>query len=186
MNIKQKQLYFIALLPPQNIQEILTKIKQEFTEKYQSKAALKSPPHLTLQPPFEWDKNEISLVEKHLTEFVRHQTQIPIILDGFAAFKPRVIYINVIKTPELLTIYQNLTTYLESSLNIVDQRSQNRVFSPHITIGFRDLTKDNFHKAWLEFEHQPIHFEFMVAKFTLLIHNGKCWQISKEFDFKTS
>jgi 2'-5' RNA ligase len=185
MNILSKQLYFIALLPPKNVQEIVTQIKQEFAEKYQSKAALKSPPHITLQPPFEWDQNKIDLLENHLTEFTQIESKIPIILNGFAAFKPRVIYINVLKTPELLTIQKNLTNYLESSLNIVDQRSKNHPFSPHLTVGFRDLTKDNFHKAWLKFEHQPIYFEFTIATLTLLIHNGHCWKISKEFAFKT-
>jgi 2'-5' RNA ligase len=186
MNITSKQLYFIALLPPKNVQEIATKIKQEFAEKYQSKAALKSPPHITLQAPFEWDKHRVDLLEDCLREFTQVESEIPLILNGFAAFKPRVIYMNVLKTPELLTIQKNLTNYLESSLNIVDQRSKNRPFSPHLTVGFRDLTKDNFHQAWLKFEHQPIYFEFTIATLTLLIHNGHCWQISREFDFKTT
>ena len=49
MNQPQGSLFFIALLPPPEVQEIATKIKLEFAEIYNSRAALKSPPHVTLQ-----------------------------------------------------------------------------------------------------------------------------------------
>ncbi|MFN6233029.1 MAG: 2'-5' RNA ligase family protein, partial [Microcystis sp.] len=55
MNQPQGSLFFIALLPPPEVQEIATKIKVEFAEIYNSRAALKSPPHVTLQPPFRWN-----------------------------------------------------------------------------------------------------------------------------------
>lgn len=66
----------------------------------------------------------------------------------------------------------------------MDERGKNRAFSPHVTVGFRDLTRDNFKIAWSEFQDKPIYFEFTVAKLTLLIHNGKNWQIKTEFEFK--
>jgi 2'-5' RNA ligase len=187
MNNPNEKLLFIALIPPENVQKVATEIKQQFAEKYNSKAALKSPPHITLQPPFNWDKDKIELLEEHLEKFAQTQNQkVPIILDGFAAFKPRVIYINVIKTEDLLALQKNLTIYLESSLNIVDHRSKSRAFSPHVTVGFRDLSKSNFYQAWSEFEDKPLHFEFSLAKLTLLTHNGRRWEISKKFDFKIS
>ncbi len=139
-----------------------------------------------MQPPFQWDQNNLALLETKLNEFADTQKPIPMILDGFAAFKPRVIYINAIKNLELLTIEKNLSNYLQNSLNIVDPRSQNRGFSPHLTVAYRDLTKDNFRKAWLQFEHRQIYFEFIVPKLTLLIHNDKCWKIHQEFIFKVS
>jgi 2'-5' RNA ligase len=183
MNRLEEQLFFIALLPPQEVREFADRIKQRFAEVYNSRAAQKSPPHITLQPPFRWQLEQLPILEQKLNEFARDRNPVPMILDGFSAFKPRVIYINVIRTPELLAIQQNLLDYLESSFKIVDRASKTRPFAPHLTVAYRDLTKDNFRKAWPEFEQQQLHFEFVVDRLTLLIHNGRGWQIGKEFIF---
>ena len=178
-----KKIFFIALLPPVKVQEEATKIKQYFAKNYNSKAALKSPPHITLQPPFDWEIENLSRLEQQLQQFCQSQGCIPMILDGFAAFKPRVIYINVLKTSELLTIQKSLMSYLESSLDIVHQVSKSRPFAPHLTVAFRDLTKPNFHQAWAEFKDQKFYFEFLVEHLTLLVHDGKMWEVYQNFLF---
>jgi 2'-5' RNA ligase len=176
-----QSLFFIALLPPQEVQEIITKIKLEFAEIYNSRAALKSPPHVTLQPPFQWHLGQLSDLEKCLESFASSHPPIPMILQNFGAFKPRVIYINVLKNPELLALHQRILNHLESSLNIVDTVAKSRPFTPHLTVGFRDLKKEQFWKAWSEYASKQIFFEFPVNHITLLIHNGKCWEIHREF-----
>lgn len=182
MNAKQR--FFIALLPPDEVQQFVNKVKQHFAEVYNSRAAQKSPPHITLQPPFEWQLAELPLLKHKLQDFVQAQLSIPVILEGYRAFKPRVIYINVLRTPELLAVHKDLMAYLESSLGIVHQVSKSRPFAPHLTVAFRDLTKQNFHKAWLEFEHRQLHFAFIVPQLTLLIHDGRRWEVSQEFNFR--
>jgi 2'-5' RNA ligase len=178
-----KQLFFIALLPPEEIQQFADRVKQHFAKVYSSTHALKSPPHITLQPPFSWQPEQLPILEEKLSKFARSRSPIPMVLDGFGAFKPRVIYINVLKEPELMAVQQELTNELEISLNIVHQPSKNRPFAPHLTVGFKDLSKQNFAKAWQEFQFQQLHFEFIVPKLTLLSHNGKRWEISREFSF---
>ena len=180
---KDKKLFFIALLPPPDVQKYATEIKQHFANVYQSKAALKSPPHITLQPPFFWDINNLITLEKVLQKFVNNYSQIPIELDGFAAFKPRVIYINVTKTAKLLAVQKELNIWLESSLQIVDKKSKTRPFCPHLTVGFKDLSKTNFYRAWDEFKQKKVYFNFNVNQLTLLSHNGKQWEIQREFEF---
>jgi 2'-5' RNA ligase len=145
------KLYFIALLPPQEIQDYANQIKQYFADKYASSHAQKSPPHITLQPPFEWEDTDIPLLEEHLKTFALRQNPIPITLNGYAAFIPRVIYIDVVRSSELLTLHQNLMSYLETNLGITDKVGQTRPFVPHMTVAFKDLTRQNFQAAWSEF-----------------------------------
>lgn len=178
-----KQLFFIALLPPLEVRGVANAIQQEFAEVYNSRAALKSPPHVTLQPPFYWERAKLPDLEQILQKFARSQRPIPMILDGFAAFRPRVIYINVLKTSELLAVQQALMAELESSLGIVYQPSKKRPFAPHLTVAFKDLTKQNFYRAWTEFQHRQLHFEFIVPQLSLLAHDSKRWQKIQEFDF---
>ena len=180
---ESKRRFFIALLPTQEIQQFAQKIQRYFAEVYNSCAALRSPPHITLQPPFEWDMQDLPKLEQKLTDFAQMRSPVPMILDGFAAFKPRVIFINVFKNPELLAIQKALMNEMESSFEIVDEKSKTRSFCPHLTVAFRDLTKVNFYKAWDEFKEKQFYFEFIVPQLTLLIHSGKGWQICKEFIF---
>ncbi|MGE5658852.1 MAG: 2'-5' RNA ligase family protein [Actinomycetota bacterium] len=176
-----KRLFFIALLPPQEIQASITEIKQHFAEHYASRHALKSPPHITLQPPFEWLPEELPRLEEWLANFTTPRSPFSITLSGFAAFPPRVIYVNVIKTPELLAIHQALMAGLEANLGIIDPASKTRPFSPHMTVAFRDLTRKNFQAAWPKFEQRSLDFEFTASQLTLLIHDNSRWNIKAEF-----
>lgn len=186
MNQLSKQRFFIALLPPQEIQNSITDIKQIFVDRYHSKAALKSPPHITLQPPFEWLTSDLPTLSQSLSEFATQQHPIAIDLLGFGAFAPRVIFVNVLKTPELLALQTALMAHVEHHLEIVHPVSKTRPFAPHITVGFRDLTKPNFRAAWAEFQHQPLRGDFIAHNLTLLIHNGQRWNVCQEFPFLAS
>ena len=176
-------LYFIALLPPQEILDFATGIKQYFADNYDSKHAFKSPPHITLQPPFEWDSSQIIELEDCLEKFVIGRSSIPIILDGYNAFAPRVIYIDVVQSADLMNLQFELMSNLETNLGIVDKVGKSCGFTPHMTVAFKDLKKSQFKAAWNEFDKKELHFEFTASKLTLLKHEDKKWNISKEFDF---
>ncbi|HLO47825.1 MAG TPA: 2'-5' RNA ligase family protein [Kamptonema sp.] len=180
-NLKHR--FFIALVPPQEIQEHITEIKQYFAEKYASSGALKSPPHITLQPPFRWLADDVGKLEECLEKFAIAHHPVPVTLSGFDAFPPRVIYGKPLKTPELLGIQKNLIEYLETNLEITDTVAKNRPFTPHMTVAFRDLTKENFKAAWSEFNKRSLNFEFTAYQLTLLLHDGDRWNISREFPF---
>lgn len=181
---KSKSRYFVALLPPKDIRTQVNSIKQYFADHYGSWAAFKSPPHITLQPPFEWLAEEVPVLEQCLSEFATKYPSIPITLSGFGAFVPRVIYVNVIKTPALLTLQADLMTHLETTLGITDPKSKQRPYAPHMTVAFRDLSRQNFKAAWPEFQDRELHFEFIAGNLTLLIHDGKQWNIHSEFPFQ--
>ena len=176
-----KQRFFIALVPPPDIEQHITEIKLYFAEHYNSRGALNSPPHVTLLPPFECLAEDVPKLEESLNQFSANRLSIPVTLSGFAAFAPRVIYVDVVKSPELLEIHSYLMSYMEANLGIVDRVSQSRPFVPHMTVAFRDLTKQNFQTAWLEFSGRALHFEFTASALTLLLHNGSRWNISKQF-----
>ena len=178
-----KTLLFIALVPPLEIQQKANQIKHHIAKVYNSSASLKSPPHITLQPPFNWDKERIIELKTVLADFVQQQSSLPVVLSGFAAFKPRVIYIDVHQTPELLLLQQELKLKLKSSLDITDKPSKQHSFTPHMTVVFKDLTKTNFYQAWDEFKGASFEDEFTASALTLLQHNGKKWEIDTEFCF---
>ncbi len=175
--------FFIALLPSQAIQDYANEVKQVFVDRYNSCAALKSPPHITLQPPFAWLPEAMPDLGKTLSEFATQFAPMPIALSGFGAFEPHVIYINVIKSSTLLMLQTGLATHLEATLGIVDAVGKTRSFTPHMTVGFRDLTPENFRLAWAEFQHRPLALAWMATQLTLLRHDGERWTVANEFPF---
>jgi 2'-5' RNA ligase len=181
-SVPSKRLFFIALLPPVEIQEAVRAIQQDIADRFGSRAAQKSPPHITVQPPFYWNTESLSELEDCLQDFVRGRKSVPIQLSGFGAFAPRVIYVNVVKTPELMQLKQDfdrqVVVGLEEKL-IVDQRP----YAPHMTVAFRDLTRQSFRAAWPEFQAKPFEFSFIAHQQTLLVHNGQRWTVHREFPF---
>ena len=62
-----KSRFFIALLPPTAIQDYVKELHQYCGDRYASHGAQKSPPHMTLQPPFTWLPEQVSVLEQCLS-----------------------------------------------------------------------------------------------------------------------
>jgi 2'-5' RNA ligase len=163
------------------VQDYANQVKQVFAERYHSRAALKSPPHVTLQPPFKWQWDQVEELRRSLHQFASQRPPISMRLSGFGAFAPRVIYLHVERTPDLLELHRATLAHLEANLGIADAVGEARPFAPHLTVGFRDLTKPNFKAAWAEFQHQTVEFTVLMSQITLLLHNGQRWEIYQEF-----
>jgi len=183
MNLAQTR-YFIAFIPPQPIQDYANQVIRTLSDRYHTRTA-HAPPHITLQPPFLWQSNATAQLEACLSSFARSQVQVPIVLSGFGAFAPRVLFINVLKTIELLRLQADLMAHLEKTLEIVDSVAQRRPFSPHLTIASRNLNRQTFKQAWAELQPQTVEFEFIGDRLALLIHNGHCWQVQAEFPLRS-
>ena len=177
------QRFFIALVPPPEIQALVNQIKRYFQACYGAQKALNSPPHITLQAPFEWssDRN-IEVLTDGLRKFAEEQEGGAIALRNFGAFPPKVIYIDVVQTPNLMGLQQDLAQFVEHTYGFVDRRYQN--FCPHMTVAFRDLTKTAFDQAWPEFSQKPFELDFVAKELTLLRHNGQQWQIYQHYSFR--
>ncbi|CAN1211746.1 2'-5' RNA ligase [Tumidithrix helvetica PCC 7403] len=184
-----KQRFFIALLLPEPIEAGIDRIRQDFRDRFQSRAALNSPPHITLQPPFEFpldgSTEDVSTLTKHLEEFASSRYSVPITLSGFSAFAPSVIYVAV-KSPELLTMQTALAKHLETTMNLVDLQAKTRAFVPHVTVASRDLGEQNFKLAWAEFEHKSIRYDFISDRITLLGYEEQKSIAHADFPFITA
>lgn len=170
---KFDQLYFIAIIPPIKLKEELMELKRQFGAKYNCKASLNSPPHITLHMPFRYSEKK----EEHLIDVLKKSIQLsPFVveLNGFSAFPPRVIFINTELTDSINLVFDQVKKTMRS-LNIFNAGYQDRGFHPHLTIAFRDLKKSIFPKAWEEYEQKSFEATFIVEEVMLLKHNGHNW-----------
>lgn len=171
---KHDQLYFLAIVPPLPLKNELQLLKTSFAEKYNCKAALKSPPHITLHMPFRFQEKKEDILLEHLNKLTGI-TPFPVHLNNFGCFSPKVIYVKVENTSQLNLLFDKLQ-FTMKGLNVFNAGYKNRGFNPHLTIAFRDLKKSVFPMAWDTYKNETYSENFLVENFMLLKHNGKHWE----------
>lgn len=176
-------LYLLALVPHQDLREKVYYLKKEMSERYDSSHALKIPAHITLQMPFRRPESEEDFLEKRVRLFAGKIDSFDVHLNGFDAFPPRVIYIDVANPAPIADLHAALQKVLIEDLNFTDKQLMNR-FHPHMTIATRDLSKKMFHKAWPELKERDFQASFTADRLHLLKHNGKHWELYREFAFE--
>lgn len=180
------QQYFVALIPPLPVYDEAMQLRQYFSEKYNSKASLRSPPHITLHMPFRMpERKEAEMVAK-FGRFVKRFQPIKICLDNFSSFPPRVIFVRVTESETLFHFQKSLERFCKTELNLFNAGYRDVPFHPHLTLAFRDLKKTAYREAWDEFKSREYKAEFVADKLSLLKHDGKRWQVFRELPLESS
>jgi 2'-5' RNA ligase len=173
--------YFIAVLPPPETSDEVRALQTEFSGQYQTNGALRSPPHITVHMPFDWkERREQELIAK-LSGFITRMKPFAVSLKGYGAFAPRVIYLNVISSNELLKFQQELTRFCRVNLNLLNATPRDLPYHPHLTLAFRDLKKQEFHRAWDACKSRPFEADFVANSVHLLRHEGNVWKAHHVF-----
>lgn len=173
---KPKQ-YFLAIVPPSPVFEEALNLKHYFKEHYNTKASLNSPPHITLHMPFRWKEEKEHELEEKLRSFKAGVSAFTMQLRNFGSFPPRVIFIDVAPSPDLIALQNKLMKFCKLELNIFNADYKDQPFHPHLTLAFRDLKKSIYAEAWKEFSEKLYTAEFEVTSFAILKHNGRTWEV---------
>lgn len=180
----QESLYFIAIVPSDEmLLSSITALKNEVSKEFNTHQALKSPPHITLQRPFRKKSSIEKILLPALNSFANSQNTFEVTLKGYGAFAPKVIYLNIKDHLPFTKLHAQLVTNLKT-LNIIDDKELSGNIHPHLTLAHRDLTSENFNRAWNKFRHFKFEAMFKAKQLTLLKHNGKSWEIYKQFEFR--
>lgn len=157
-------------------------LKEEMRDRFGAKHALKSPAHITLIPPFKREEANERFISDFLSRFAIEQEAFSLILDGFGCFSPGVIYINVKDGEPIRKLHSKLCSGLNDEYLAAEEELNSR-FNPHMTIATRDLDWEQFKLAWPEYKNRMFNAEFIVKSVFILKHNGKFWDIYREFEF---
>jgi len=179
----RKELYFIALIPHIELRNEIRAIKERMRSEYGAEHALKSPAHITLQMPFKRDIGDEPVITASLEKFALQENSFTVRLDGFGSFAPRVIYIRITDPEPVRALYKRLKMVLAGDLNFDTAEIMGDLL-PHITVATRDLAKEAFADAWPEMKDEKFTGVFEVQSLFLLKHNGRNWDILKEFPFR--
>src|SRR4030095_15455767 len=169
-------MYFIAIVAPEEINQRVLKWKNYFKDNFECTVALKSPAHITLIPPFWMQEDLENDLVNSIKDFSITKNKFEISLKDFAAFKPKVIFVDVVKSEILTGLYQSITDYI-FTVNKFTIKRDDRPFHPHITLATRDLHKKAFQEAWEIFSKKKYEATWTVNGISLLRHNKKNWDV---------
>lgn len=178
----QENLFFIALVLPEPERSVIQQIKEKCAVEYGAVHALKSPPHITLIPPFRIAKQDEGLVFSFLEDFATGCRPFSLSVNGFGCYKPRVIFANPVPEVTMAALHEKLDARFYEIISA--KRPERKEFHPHITIAFKDLTPRIFNDAWKIFKNKPLIFSFQIDSLALLKHDDQRWNIQKEFVFR--
>jgi len=178
-------LYFIAILPPENIKSEIKAFKEKIRKEHDVKHALKLPAHITIQIPFRFDQEDEGILLESIRTFSNKAVPFKVELDGFGRFSKNVIFVNVVEHQDFIKLHYQLQETLRSFIPLKSHEISSKIH-PHLTIAVRDLKRSNFLPIWNEFEHKEYKNYFTARDLVLLKHNGHHWDIIKSFEFKVS
>lgn len=170
-----KQRYYVAIVPEGEIQTRLQQLKLHVSVHYNTKAAMKSPAHVTLFPPFEADEN----VENHLRETldgaVAEFKPFNLVTNNFDFFAPRVAFVALEHNVQLSKLERAVRHRLKELPFLRRTKIQSH-FHPHITIGNRDWTREQFEACRKELETKKNSEVITVNSVCLLRFNQVYWE----------
>lgn len=174
-----KALYFTALLPPKDVKEEIKQMKLDLRKKWGVAHALKLPAHITLLPPFWLEIEKEDILFQNLTAATSKTDPFSVEINGFGKFGQRVIFIKVKDHEPTKEIHRKL---VDATHELIPPLEESELH-PHITIATRDLTREKFVEVWPEFQDKDFKRSFPVNAVFLFRHNGKSWEVIKEFRF---
>jgi 2'-5' RNA ligase len=180
---RNRSLFFIALIPGEQLRKEIKEIKESMRDEYGASHALKSPAHITMQMPFKWSPAQEAEISSILMRFAAGEKPFKVELDGYGAFPPRVIYLKVTNPQPIIELHRRLKGLLADTPGFIREEVMQQV-QPHITVATRDLTREAFSEAWPEMRNREFTASFTVYSIFLLKHNGRHWDILLECPFK--
>jgi 2'-5' RNA ligase len=176
--------FFIAIIMPPDVLQAAEAIKNELRERYGLKGALRSPAHITLHRPFQWQESKQQQLVHALSEFNGFKP-FDITLNGFAFFPPRVVYIDVMPCPQLEELHSQLTKHARKQLQLLNEAEDMRGFHPHVTVAFRDVRKRIYPLLEEEFRSRSFRSTFTCNGVSLLKLRDR-WEEEAFFPFSAA
>ena len=173
--------YLWCILPPAELAKGIHAQRLQFAESHFCQEALKPPVHLTLFPTIdmpEYFEKRFQLLEDWLAQQAKFTVQLHN-FNFFDNMRSPALYIDVVKNEQLKTLRAGLCKMLRKEIPILKSPGS---FTPHFTIGYRDIPKEVFSNIRKEYARRRFEGSFEVNKLYLLKHNYANWQIHREFE----
>ena len=174
-----KQLKLIAIVLPEPLASFVREQQKFISETWGCRQALRTPPHITLIPPLKLTDKEILAVESIVYDMSQNHSVFILNINGFDAFKPRVVFIKPDLPEDLKLLQSNLEKGI--SKRFPGLLENDRDFHPHITLAYRDVTPEKFKEIWKHFRRKEFNTSVKVDRIQILDHTKEGWIKGKSY-----
>lgn len=178
------QLYFIAIMLPRETDTAIISFKNDMANRFQSKKALRTASHITLKAPFKVAADMHQELLQWFEGLAITTTPFMQEIKDFGAFNNRrnpVIYVQPVMNESLRHLQKEVLQQFSQAFPKEPISKNEQIFSPHITIAYRDLQYHQFKEAWQEYQAKTYTALFEVNSFQLLEHVNGRWEIVSSF-----
>ena len=179
----EKHLRLLAILPPDPVFSHARQEQERISKTWGPHHALRTPPHVTVIPPLALETSELRLLNAIVEVIAPAIKSFPVALNGYGAFKPRVIFIQPEVSEPLMELYKICYQAVRSKLPHTLDQYPDKPFHPHITLAHKDVSRTQFEKMWEYYSMHEYHASFMVDHYSVLRHENEGWKVEKEFQF---
>lgn len=167
-------LHFIALIPEKSFSDKIRVLQEELKDNFGLNYAMRIPPHITLQAPFECRSNDQDKLNACIREMKKELVPVTLTTDNFGSFIESVIYVGLQPSPGLLKMQQAIVDTLESKECLAPAQRNNH-YQPHITLAHRDLDNLRFPKVWDHFANKEWKETFAIERLVIYKHEEGRW-----------
>lgn len=173
-------LYMFAIMPPEEVANVIHNERVIFAAHYNCVKALKPPVHITIYPPFE-EKETIEREIQPISEWVALQQTFGLELSNYSFFRNRfspVVYIDVVENATLQAFRKEFVTRLRKYISVAPDHGP---YKPHFTIGYRDVPLNRINEIEMEYAARQFKASFRVSSIFFWKYTNKKWETIHEF-----
>lgn len=178
-----RNLKLIAIVPPEPVYSEIRKEQEDIASRWGPERALRTPPHITIIPPLLLNADEVGWLYGIAYAIAGTQTPFPIQLKNYSSFKPRVIFISPVVTPELYDLHDIWHQAIITKMPHVLAKYPDKPYHPHLTLAHKDVTHPQFDSMWKHYSNKPYQASFNANRFCILTHTESGWSVEKEYLF---
>lgn len=171
--VKSPALYFVAVVPDVPVCSQVEAFRQDLFQRFGTKVALKSPPHITLLPPFHFERSRENELQEAVRNAQKDLSPFEVELHDFDSFPRGVLFVAVKPQPQLEQLWEKVNAAF-AEIPGFKAKHVHEKFHPHMTIGNRDWNEGGFAQARAEYAGKKFHAAFVVKEISLLrLENGR-------------
>lgn len=171
----------IAILPPEDYSLFVRKQEIYLAKKYDTIQGLLQPPHVTVKWPFSVDS--IWQFDDYCKSLANDITPFEVRIEGYGFFEPKVIFLKVLPSDELVKLHLRILSDLRGKFGIEKNKFEGATQQFHTTLAYSDISEANFHKAKQELENvERPEWSFTFDSIGLFRFSGEEWLVHKKYN----
>ena len=176
--------YLLVLSPHKELSDKIMKVREEFSERYQTEHTRWGKPQIALANFIQYAMMEERIINR-LQNVAMAYYPFKVELKDFGSFPSHTIYINVNSKIPVQGLVKLVRTEAQRLMKLNDDNKPHFILEPHLTVA-RKLKPWQYEKGWLEYSNKNFTGRFIADSMVLLKRpvGEMKYQVASRFEFQ--